>query len=329
MLIWTHDKPRQLSILLSALATFGLWCGASPDNLLATAQDEATAFSSKKDSASRNSDQPVPGSPLGEGRVEEWLRLAFAEYAGPKIRIALANLEDRDSASGSKDTGERRFDTRRARIDAITHQLTAALEHTDRFDIEPSASGDNIAVEYLISGSIQDWLEASIPTAVEPQRPDLLKTGIAISLRVVDALTHQVLFATTERAQASLSGTGMAIRRAIDTATDACIERSAYRLVGWFENRSWSGRVSSVQGGLVSINAGRRQGLAVGMTLSTLAEKRDLIDPESGQFLGSVTDNRGRLEIIAVGDETAVAAIIGHFDAIEPGDRVQWRSPRS
>ena len=331
----SNRKTRHLSVFFTTAVAFVAGLCSSSNAAFAKAQDETVHTPSSQESTL------AIGAHFDEGRIEDWNRLAFAEYSGPKIRIAFGNLGDRSSAAADEDENDEQDNaTRRRWIASILRQLTIALDHTGRFDISASAESDEVHVEYLISGAVQDWIEAPavVPGAYDPQRPEPLQAGMAMSLRVVDAQTRQVLFATTERARVGLLAGGSLSTAAISnetvdaarrSATDACIDKSAYRLVGWFENQSWSGRVASVRGSRISINAGRRQGLRVGMTLKALAHQRELVDPETGIILGSVTENVGLLEIVDVGEETAIATIVGELKGLKPGDRVEWRPPLS
>ena len=344
MRLLNHKVSRQLLVLSSAMATFGVLCVSSPELLLAKAQDgDASAQPPTRaiyPFAGHSSGGPALGRPFHDGRVADWIRLAFTEYSGPKIRIAFAEFEDRSAAGpAAADADGPRASTRRGRFVSIKDRIAAALSRTDRFDVVAAATNAGPAAEYLISGSVQERIDsgAAAPEEAGPRR-GRLATEVAMSLRVVDTQTRQVLFATTERSRVSLPSADPSTRdetrrehesASWRSATDACIDKSAYRLVGWFENRSWSGRVSAVDGDRVQINAGRRQGLSVGMTLSTLAREREIVDPETGLVLGSVTEQRGRLEIVDVSDETAVAEVVDDLADVESGDRVEWRPPRS
>lgn len=323
--------PHHLSILLAAVAATSWWLGSIPRSALAQSEsDQRSVAALHAGLASSPTGGPAPGTAFSDGRIDDWVRVAFSEYSGPRLRIALAEIEERtekvfeqDSWAGLDHVGD------------LTRKLSTLLDRTTRFDIASGSPPSNADVEYLVAGSVYRWSDAGTSTEHGAEPRGQVTAGLSMSLRVVDAATRQVLFSTTEQghvrleiAEADESATGAGgLDAALRSATEACVARSASHLVDWFQDRSWTGRVSAVHGELVSINAGRHQGLEIGMTLSTLARPRDLFDPESGEFLGSVSEHRALLRIVDVEAETALAAPIGRVDGLEPGDRVAWPAP--
>ena len=110
----------------------------------------------------------------------------------------------------------------------------------------------------------------------------------------------------------------MGSRRRLECATN----KAAYGLAHWLEATPWHSMVSAVEGRRVRLAAGREHGLEVGMLLRVLAPGEVVIDPESGEAIGSITRPVGRLEVKQVEERSALAEVLSGRRILKAGYRV-------
>jgi curli biogenesis system outer membrane secretion channel CsgG len=257
-------------------------------------------------------------------------------------------------------------------VGAIEELLTTSLFSSHRFDlIERKALGVMLAeqdfgesgrvakptaaaigkvqgAQYLIFAAVNEWT---------PEKGKVGGTGgmfkkvvgivaggkstaeVAMSFRIVDASSSEVLFAKTERATAGnwkiglggigggiLGGVGMEKSSPISYAVQACINKGVYQLVTWLKDRAWTGSVMLVKPGKVYINAGSDSGLQTQMKLTVLSKGEELVDPGTGLVRGYVSEAIGSLLITTVERGYSVATIIEGCDGLKKGDQVKLNS---
>ncbi len=217
-------------------------------------------------------------------------------------------------------------------------QALRDIDIKTQLDLPATAQTDEIQpATYLLLPSIDEWAPASRTSGTKMRAsitpPEAAQARVAMTFRIVDAWTNQVLFDTAERASIELledhhastaeglSGSGD--EAPVCLAARACINKGIWRVANWFKDRPWAGAVSGVQGEEVEIDAGSRRGLAAGMTLTVFSGGRQLFDSETGLAVGSVTQERGRLRIVEVEDRSSIAVIVEGCEGIQPGDRVE------
>ncbi|MBI5577249.1 MAG: hypothetical protein HY896_12930 [Deltaproteobacteria bacterium] len=115
-----------------------------------------------------------------------------------------------------------------------------------------------------------------------------------VDVRLIDATTGQVIYAESgsgvyEESSTQILGMGgtkgydetmegKALRAAVSKFIDNLILRMA--------KIEWSGKVAAVDGDEITVNAGRKTGLAVGDRLKVFGEGREVIDPDTKVSLG-------------------------------------------
>ena len=115
-----------------------------------------------------------------------------------------------------------------------------------------------------------------------------------VDVRLIDATTGQIVFADSgngvyEESSTQVLGVGgtkgydetlegKALRAAISKFIDNLIQR--------MESMEWSGKVAAVDAEEITVNAGRKTGLAVGDRLRVFGEGREVIDPDTKVSLG-------------------------------------------
>ncbi len=315
--------------------------------------------------------------PLEENKEKLWLGLRFTEYDGPKLRLAVMRVENKTGNQEQAAEFEPgivgpftvRINQRVAEVPvgSIEELLTTALYNTHRFDLlerkaigavlgeqelnEQTGAqvGRVLGAEYLIFAGVNEWspVKSKMGGGIGDAGRKLLggvavgkkKAEVAMSFRIVDSTTGQVLFSTTERAQAGSWGIGLGLldldlgglggfkkNSPINYSVVSCIHKGVYRLVMWLKDRAWSGAVMKIARGQVYVNAGSDKGIQMGMKLTALSKGEELIDPTTGLSLGADTEVIGSLVVTAVKDRYSIASIVQGCAGIKVGDRVEIES---
>ena len=139
----------------------------------------------------------------------------------------------------------------------------------------------------------------------------------SLRFRVVENASEQVVLTATESIAKERGSEGFS------QALQVAVNRGGCRLALWLADRPWRGTVLAIEDDRVVIDAGRKDGLAAGMTLRALSRRESLIDPESGELIGAATKSEGTLEIISVEEHKAVAEVREHPGGLTRGDRVE------
>ncbi|HEY0301303.1 MAG TPA: CsgG/HfaB family protein, partial [Rhizomicrobium sp.] len=158
---------------------------------------------------------------------------------------------------------------------------------------------------------------------------------VEIALRLIDTTTGQVIDSAT--ASGTASATGFAVRAythglaiggngfaetPLGKACEDAVNHAVARIDLGMARAPWSALV--VEGGIgtVYINAGARQNLRPGMTLSVSRNVHTLTDPATGVVLETITQPIAKLQIRDVHDTVSIATLVSG-DAPLRGDIVR------
>ncbi|MEE8524983.1 MAG: CsgG/HfaB family protein, partial [Thermoanaerobaculia bacterium] len=309
-----------------------------------------------------------------------YLGLTFTEYDGPKTRLAVMKVENTTGqVEQAGDVANAVLVTHRVAevpIGSIEELLTTALYKTSRFELierkavatvlaeqdfgasdrvgrETAAKvGNVLGAQYLIFAAVNEWTPEKEKTggalggiakgALGLVRANKSKAEVAMSFRVVDATSGQILFSTTERATAGSWGIGLGgfggglggalgkqKNAPINYAVYSCINKGTYRLANWLKDRGWRGVVVKVDGDRIFINAGSDKGINHRMVLTCLAKGEELIDPTTGLSLGADTAAIGSMQVTTVNDKFSIAMVIQGCAGLQNGDFVEVESNES
>lgn len=176
------------------------------------------------------------------------------------------------------------------------------------------------------------------------------KALVAVTARLIDINTGEVLASSTGRGQSSRSGLllgGLVIGRGgfgagsvnmnssqfretiLGEATHAAVNDLA-RQLGLFAHKIPSGSpeirgmVADVTGNSVILNVGRSHGLEAGTTLNVLRVERTVKDPATGKPLREIVTEIGRVRVDEADNDSATGTIIAGRE-IKLGDLVRNR----
>ena len=89
------------------------------------------------------------------------------------------------------------------------------------------------------------------------------------------------------------------------------------------EKISWEGRIATIQGERIFINAGRLTGIQLGDILRVTEEGREIYDPASGELIGKVPGRmKGTVEIISYFGKDGAIGLIHSGSGFTENDRV-------
>ncbi len=279
--------------------------------------------------------------------------------SAPKLRIAVQDLSG--SALKFQTTDQENISTTTVALPppaefarGLTEMLTTALVETERFIVleraaidkvtgeqdfgasgrvnqeTAAASGKIIGAQLLITGDITEFTynQTSVggtfkPIKILKAKSDRVTAMVALDLRLIDAVTGEVVFSRRSEGKASMSGASAELTRGnqefsiggfkntpLGQASREAITGAVTAILSSLKEVAWSGRIVDVRDGLVYINAGAEQGVRSGMEFEVYAQQPALVDPDTGKTLGQPERKIGVLRIQSVEDKYAVAEII-------------------
>ena len=254
----------------------------------------------------------------------------------------------------------------------LTQMLTTSLVATDRFVVLERLELDEVLEEqeFGASGRVNPETAAGIGGAIGAQ---VLVTGditefhyerssaggsvsvlggldmeverfnamVALDLRLIDAVTGEVLSAVREEGTASATGadldvdvagqsfgTAGSLSTPLGQASREAIEKIVTQLAHGLANHPWEGRIVDVRDGVIYVNAGYGDGIRTGMTFDVYREEEPLIDPATGRVLGAPEERLGSIRITTTEEAFATAEPIEGGDFARD-DLLRYRAPAS
>jgi len=145
---------------------------------------------------------------------------------------------------------------------------------------------------------------------------------VIVDLRLVDATTGAVIHSTKGTGKADQTGVAAELTRAeksysadaqmstpLGQASRAAIQDAVIGLLTGMPKTRWSGRVIDVRDGVVYVNAAAADGMKAGLALEVFDSQPPLVDPATGQTLGSPERHIGTIVIDSVLDKFSTAKI--------------------
>ncbi len=281
-----------------------------------------------------------------------WVALAAPAppYQGLKRTVAVYQFETSDAASIA------------ASADALTAMLIDALVRDGRFVVVEREDLGSIATEQALGSQASTTAETAaqagkmigasliIRGAVTKFEPNAGASGlsigvpvggglfggdngigvkgghavIAISLRVIDSTTGQVL--TTVRAEGAASSHEVDVSAATNSgatlsasslkttplgkAAEDAIDKAVPQIALAADHQPWTALVIETDGPTVYVNAGADQNVQVGTVLHVRRKTKDLIDPGTGVVLETLMSDIGTIRIDTVREKVSTAVVI-------------------
>jgi hypothetical protein len=145
---------------------------------------------------------------------------------------------------------------------------------------------------------------------------------VANILRIIDSSTRQVLASERVEGKAKSGGTTFGIRKgglgykssgfkktSLGKAVQIVIDRAVVRISQKLDPIPFEGKIIKVKGNTVFTNIGKRNGLTQGESFTIFSPGEEMIDPDTGENLGSDINKVGKITITSVKEKFSKASI--------------------
>ena len=209
------------------------------------------------------------------------------------------------------------------------------LEHTAAFDPATAArTGRMLGVNAVIIGAITQFGVKQEGVEGFGYKKKVQTAECTVDIRVVETETGRVLYAdsghgifTYETKEFMGMGQKAGYNQVLaDKALRAAISQFINNVIAQISYIEWSGRIASVSGDRIIINAGRQTGLNIGDVLVVRGLGEEVIDPETGLSLGRAPGPvKGEIQVVEFfGEDASICKPIkGYGFAV--GDMVKYK----
>jgi curli biogenesis system outer membrane secretion channel CsgG len=215
----------------------------------------------------------------------------------------------------------------RQRLDAILQEQGLSLSGQVSASSAVSA-GQLLGVDYMLTGRITKFGERQVGgqagwRIAMSAKKKTLEGGL--SVRLINTTTGEIVFADEATGENSnfkftVFGTGGGVdydETAVDKVFRPAVEELSRKLIDKSSSLSGSdgsrpapqGKISKVSGGLVYLNMGATKGVQVGDTFTVFALGEEIIDPDTGESLGSEETEVGKVEVVEVKEKYSKAKV--------------------
>jgi len=300
------------------------------------------------------------GTPVKEGSPAAVSMAGLPPIIGPKKLIAVGAFENKSNFHGQWDLGHGMADMlanslansgrfillERPEVERILKEQNFAA--SDRTTKEGGAKiGKMLRSQILVVGAVTEFSQQVVDRGLGFATKKLgvglkqAKAHVAITLRMIDTETGEVLY--SERVSASPTATGIDIdyrssdfaiggeqfkKTPLGQATQEVIDQAVMIIARKMQYQPWKGRVVMNKGGKIYINAGQRSAIKPGMSFSVYEPGEALIDPETGLNLGSEEVYRGKVRVVEVKDKFSIA-VADEGEGFERNDIVKYEIPKT
>jgi len=207
-------------------------------------------------------------------------------------------------------------------LDRVTQsldgQITVAVHETRKFKLaarsdmrsvleEQALSGGTIAgVDYLVVPSIDDFQDISEKATFETLGKTVLRRTVRVSLflKIYDTGEGRLLEAVSVQAERTLVDENINSATTRGNATDALLlemaEETSSKAARRIADVIYPAKVLAITGDVVTLNRGDGTGIAVGQIWKIFTAGEALVDPDTGEVLGSEEIYIGKAKITSV-----------------------------
>lgn len=272
------------------------------------------------------------------------LRTERKSFSGVKKKVALLNFFN-ESPYGGEDLGV-----------TATEELRRELARTGQFIIDPLGNklfgsskeiyaGGGVklvqlarkakvsGLNFVVFGRVMEARVREKTDEIGIVRETKSYTESKVEIRVFDVNSNKEIYTDTLRGFADdntyrFFSTNreekLTYRRGLlRYAVQVAVRKSIPRVLAISHKMDWVGRVASIIGNKIYINAGRQSGLNVSDILKVITEGREIFDPETGALIGvSKGEVKGTLEVIDYFGPDGSIAILHSGGSVHEGDFV-------
>jgi len=268
------------------------------------------------------------------------------EYTGPKLRVGVVNFQNK--------TPSKRIGIGEAAADI----LGTILQKTKRFIIIPQQDissildqqalgasgavdpataakmGKILGLNAMVTGAITAYSEAEEGSDYLVYKKKKQIARVTVDYRIVDTTTGIQIAADSgqgvyEKATGGALGLGSKASYDSDLRDGAlrdALTKAMVNMLQQFERQEWSGRIASIKGRTVYLNAGQKTGLKVGDMLMVQELGDEIIDPQTKVSLGRAPGPvKGELMVTGFFGNDGSVATIKSGTGLKPNDIVKYK----
>ncbi len=228
------------------------------------------------------------------------------DYTGPKLRVGVVNFQNK-TPSKYIGIGEAAADIlgtilqKTGRFIIIPQQDVASILGQQAMGasgaVNPATAakmGKILGLNAMVTGAITAYSEAEEGSDYLVYKKKKQIARVTVDYRIVDTTTGIQIVADSGQGVYEKK-TGGALGLGSKSSYDADLRDGALRdaltkamvnMLPQFESQDWSGRIASIKGRTVYLNAGKKTGLKVGDLLIIQELGEEIIDPQTNVSLG-------------------------------------------
>ncbi len=268
------------------------------------------------------------------------------DYTGPKLRVGVVNFQNR-TPSKHMGIGEAAADIlgtilqKTGRFIIIPQQDVASILDQQAMGasgaINPATAakmGKVLGLNAMVTGAITAYSEAEEGSDYLVYKKKKQIARVTVDYRIVDTTTGIQMVADSGQGVYEKK-TGGALGLGSKSSYDADLRDGALRdaltkamvnMLPQFERQEWSGRIASIKGRTVYLNAGQKTGLKVGDLLMVQELGEEIIDPQTNVSLGRAPGPlKGELMVTGFFGSDGSVAIIKSGAGFKANDLVKYK----
>lgn len=196
--------------------------------------------------------------------------------------------------------------------------------------------GKILGVEYMVIGTVNEYGTKSSDVGAFGVGVKSHSAVVGLDIRVIDTSTAEIVSAATGEGKKSSKGLKLSNSDIFPTdvkmgsnkfnssligkATREAVDKAAKKVIDDLGGQ-WKGSIIKISNGTVFLNAGKNVGIKKGDEFKVIRKGEEMIDPETGESLGSEDEVIGEIKITEVKEKFSKAKIISG-DALK-GDTVE------
>jgi len=161
---------------------------------------------------------------------------------------------------------------------------------------------------------------------------------VGLIIRLIDTTTSEVLVSKRVEGKAKAGGFSLGLnvkgvgfgtdgfkKTPLGKATQMAIDSAVEAIASGLKDIPYQGRVILVKGDSVYLSAGERTGASVGDVFTVYSRGEELVDPDTGEMLGSEEEKLGKVKIFSLKKKFSKARAVGTLDGVEKGNIIRAR----
>ncbi len=224
--------------------------------------------------------------------------------------------------------------------DVIGEQDLAASGRTMKS--KSARTGKITSAQILIKGAVTEYARSSSgsDTGVSVMGVHVggkrSEAHVGLIIRLIDTTTSEVLVSKRVEGKAKAGGFSLGLnvkgvgfgtkgfkKTPLGKATQMAIDSAVEAIAEGLRDIPYQGRVILVKGGSVYLSAGARTGASVGDVFTVYSLGEELVDPDTGEMLGSEEEKLGKVKIYSVKEKFSKARPVGTLEGVEKGNIIR------